>query len=94
MSEKNDELIAQAEVGEAAKQFMQGELGKIMLGLADQERELAQLEMEEINPDDPKAIRAVQARIWRAKSFREWLEGLVSDGDQAMRVWQQQEQES
>jgi len=88
-----DELIAHAELGEEAKNFLQGNLGKYLMGCADQELEQARIDFEGVDPNDPQAIREIQNRAWRAKKFGEWLVELVSNGENAKQVFLQQQQD-
>ena len=88
-----NELIAAAELGEKARDFLESELGKILIGLADQEIRVAEEALGEVDPDDPKKIRELQNNIKVGKWFTKWLLDLVQDGDQALSVFQQQRSE-
>lgn len=88
----NDELEAQAVLGDEAKRFLAGDLGKKMLDYASQEVEEAIIELENTDPSDQKKMWEIKNRIWRAKNFGGWLYELVQRGDEALRVYQQQKQ--
>ena len=94
MSEVNDELIAAAELGEEARNFLASDLGRLVLGLAQQEVELAKEKLLETEPTDSDAIRKLQFQAEFGRKFEEWLTGIVQDGEQSMIAFkQQQEQE-
>lgn len=89
----NEELEAEALLGDEAKRFLEGDLGKVLKGIAEQEVKKAILEFEEADLTDEKKVRDLQNRIWRASRFTGWLEELVERGEEALRALQQQKQE-
>lgn len=93
MDQSQQEMIAAAEMGEQARLFLESELGRCLIGLAQQDAEKAALELRTVDANDPKAIRDIQARVWRAESFEAYLRELVADGDNALQVFRQQHQE-
>lgn len=88
-----EELEAEALLGDEAKRFLEGDLGKVLKGIADQEVKKALIEFEEVDLTNEKKVRDLQNRIWRASRFTGWLEELVERGDEALRALQQQKQE-
>ena len=88
-----DELAAEAILGDEARRFLDGDLGKYMRGVAEQEIQEAILELEDADPEDKKKIREIQNKIWRARNFTGWLNELVQRGEEALRAFQQQKQE-
>ena len=88
-----DELIAEAELGEEAKNFIQGDLGRFLLGCANQEIEAAHEALEDVKPSEKEKIRELQNAVWRARSFTKWLVELVSRGENAIQSYKQQKQE-
>lgn len=87
------ELEAEAVMGDEAKRFLDGDLGRILRGIAEQEVKAAVLEFEDVDLTEEKKIRDLQNRIWRASRFTGWLEELVERGEEALRALQQQKQE-
>ena len=83
----NDELIAAAELGEEARMFIESDLGKVMLGLADQQVLAALDAMEDVDPTDTEAIRKLQNKAKMGRQFRAWLYELLDDGQNAMEVF-------
>ena len=86
-----DSLIAEAELGEEAKNFLGSALGKKILELADKEAENALLALGEVDPSKTEEIRRLQMDLKFGRSFAAWLVGIVSAGDQAISVWKQQQ---
>lgn len=84
-----DDLIAEAEIGEAAREFVESELGKCILGMARQEIEAAHMEFEDTKPTDTLAIMSLQNRLWRARAFEQWLCELVDKGNAALSIYRQ-----
>ena len=93
MTAETDQLIAEAELGEQARLFLDSELGKVMVGLADQEVLLAQELLGEVDPTNTKEITKLQNDIKVGRWFTKWLNELVAAGDQAISVFNQQKDE-
>lgn len=88
-----DELIAEAEIGERAQDFIDSDLGKVLIGMAEQEVLAAQQELETADPAKVTEIIRLQERIKLARQFPEWLQELVLRGEQAKLSWAQQKVE-
>ena len=89
---EHDALIAEAELGEEARKFMESDLGKVLLGLARQETGLAQIALETVAPTDIYKITTLQNQAWLGRKFEEWLFELVDKGESAMNVFRQQQE--
>lgn len=87
-----DTLIAESELGEEARNFLASDLGKCLIGLAQQELMEAQEKLERVDPDNKSEINKLQMQAWRGRSFENWLKGLVADGENAIQVFQQHQQ--
>ena len=95
MTEKTgtlDELIATAELGEEAKRFLESDLGKVMVGLAQQEADLAREALETVDPTDTKKITKLQNEVKVSRWFSQWLAELLHDGEAALSTYKQQQQ--
>lgn len=90
---QEDALIAEAVLGDEAKKFLEGDLGRYMKGVADQEVEEAIIDLQDTDPTDTKKVWEIKNRIWRARNFSTWLIELVQRGEEALRVYQQQKQD-
>lgn len=88
-----DVLIAEAEVGEEAKRFLDSDLGKAVMGIAAQNVELARIALGEIDPDDKKLILTLQNEIKNGLRFKQYVVDLFQSGEQAKEIYKQQRQE-
>jgi CHASE3 domain sensor protein len=84
-----DELIAEAEIGDAARKFIESDLGKAMLDKADQQLRAAQEALETVEPTKIEEIRALQNKAQIARNFGEWIVELIDRGDNALTQWNQ-----
>jgi hypothetical protein len=85
------ELLQRVGLGVEAEQFLGSNLGRYLIERAESERDDAVGELKEANAEDPKAIRNLQARIWRAESVQFWLADLINDGRNALHELQARE---
>ena len=83
-------LIAEAELGEEARAFLQSDLCKCLLGMAKQEVDAAQQGLEQVDPSDINKVRELQNKAWRGRQFEAWLTELIMNGDQALALYRQQ----
>ena len=89
MTESEQALIAEAEIGDEARRFTESELGKTLLGMADQEIRAAQEELETVDPTDTKRITALQNQAKTGRHFKDWLTELIDRGNSALEAWRQ-----
>ena len=82
----NDELIAEALIGDEAKKFIESDLGKVILGLAEQKTEAARIALETADPDDRKLILKLQNEAALGRMFKDWLNELFNAGENALEV--------
>ncbi len=90
----DDELIAEAEIGDEARKFVESDLGKTLLGMAQQEVAKAQEELETVDPSDTKKVVALQNQAKNGRNFETWLTELISKGEQALILWRQKQEET
>ena len=83
----DDELIAEAELGEEARSFLESDLGKCILGMAKQEVALAQEALETVSPLDSESIMELQQRAKLYRNFEQWLNELLDKGQTALEVF-------
>lgn len=86
----NDELIAEALIGDEAKRFLESDLGQVILGMAQQEVDAAVEKLKAVDPTDAKVIREIQNEVWRAEQFKGWLTELFHKGEAALQAFKQQ----
>ena len=82
-----DELSAEAEIGDAAKVFMESELGRTILGIAEQEAETARLGLETVDPENKKEITKLQNQAALGRMFKQWLVELFDKGNVALEIY-------
>lgn len=88
---EDEEQIAEALIGEEAKKFVESDLGRAVLGMAEQEVRDAQEKLLDVVPTDVQAIERLQAQARLGTSFRKWLEELITNGEHALVAWRQKE---
>lgn len=86
----SDELIADAELGDEAKRFLESDLGRCLVGMAQQEVMAAQEALETVDPNQAEEIRALQNKAKLGRQFDEWLHELVDQGNAALEAFRQQ----
>lgn len=95
MNEEIDDnaLIAEAELGERAREFLASELGRLMVGYADQDATDALTELVKISPTDTDGIRSLQTKAQMGQQFKMWLADTVTRGDNAIALFRAKRQE-
>lgn len=83
------ELIAEAELGDAAKKFIESDLGKCLVGMAAQEVMSAEKALGKIDPKDESGIVKLQNSVWLGEHFQQWLVELIDNGESAIEVFKQ-----
>lgn len=89
----NEELIATAELGEEARRFLESDLGKCLIGMAQQEVAAAQLELETVKPKNRNRIRELQNHARVGRWFEQWLMELLDKGNAALEVFKHEQKE-
>ena len=77
-------LQAEAILGKDAEEFLGSDIGRIMLARAVEEERHALEGLASVSPWRRRRISELQAQLWRARSFKEWLTELVITGQQAL----------
>ena len=78
------DLMDNAATGEAAKLFLQSGLGGYIAKCAAEEVEAATGDLIDVDPNDPKAIAALQMKIKVASTAIMWLTDAMTAGEHAM----------
>lgn len=76
-------LVAEADLGRQAKEFLQSDIGRYLLGCAQQEHQAALDGLKKTSPWRRRRITELQNQAWRAESFMGWLRELVIKGRSA-----------
>jgi len=86
----NEQLIAAAEIGDEARQFLESDLGKCILGMAEQDLAEAQEALERVDRMDADSIRILQERCRFARTFKDRIIELFGRGEDALQAFIQQ----
>lgn len=73
-------LLAEADLGLQAQEFMRSDLGRHLVGCAHQEIAEAQAALSTVAPWRRRRITDLQNRIWRANFLLSWLRELLLSG--------------
>lgn len=76
-------LIAEADLGVQARDFLRSDLGRHLVGCLQQEIVLAQEALASVHPWRWRRIRDLQNRVWRSKFMLSWLAELLTGGKSA-----------
>ena len=88
-----DDLVKEALIGDEARRFVESELGKAMLDLADKQLRASQEALETVDPSQTEKIRSLQNKAQIARNFGEWLVELIDMGEKALIIYKQQRDE-
>lgn len=75
-----DQLFHEAKLGIEAETFAHSDLGKYLIGRAEEERGLAIEKLLQTPAHDTFNIERLQAQAWRADSFQGWLAEAIQNG--------------
>lgn len=78
------ELVAEAVLGRDAEDFIQSDIGRYIIGCAEQESHEAMDQLKRVYPWRRRKIQELQNKIHRAESIQSWLAELVIKGKQAI----------
>jgi hypothetical protein len=83
---EDEENLAEAELGEAARAFVQSDLGKCVIGMARQDAEAALAKLSTVDPNDSLKIVELQREAAFGNRFEQYLSELIHRGDNALAV--------
>lgn len=86
----NAELVAEAILGKDAEEFLNTELGRYLVGRAEQEAADAMHQLKSVYSWRRKKIQELQNKVWRAESVQQWIADLIISGRQAMETLDEQ----
>ena len=78
------EMLAEAVLGKDAEDFVKSDIGKYIIGCAEQEAQEATNKLKNVYPWRTRKITELQNKIWRAESIQTWLAELIIKGRQAI----------
>jgi len=79
----NTELFAEAIIGRDAEDFVNSDIGRYVIGCAEQEANEAIAQLKNVYPWRRRKITELQNKIWRAESIQTWISELIIKGRQA-----------
>lgn len=79
-------LYAEAVLGRDAAEFLASDIGRYIIGRCEQEIAEAQDQLSTVAWWRHRRIKQLQNQVWRARSMRDWLAELVTNGHQAEQV--------
>jgi hypothetical protein len=80
MSEQADVTMAEARFGIEVEQFLSSDIGRYMVGRAENEEHEALQALAQVDPIDAKKVERLQNQVWRARSIQQWLAQAVQAG--------------
>jgi len=78
-----DTLIAEAQVGQEAEDWLNSELGRYAVGCANQDIQEAMDQLKRVDPDDSKMIRDLQLKITSRELAIRWIMEMIDRGNDA-----------
>lgn len=76
-------LVAEADLGRQVKEFLHSDIGRYLLGCAQQEHQAALEALKTTSPWRRRRITQLQNQAWRAENFMGWLRELLIRGSAA-----------
>ena len=80
----SQELFAEAILGRDAEDFVQSDIGKYLIGCAEQEAQEAMEQLKHVYSWRRRKIMELQNKIWRAESVQSWIAEIIIKGKQAI----------
>lgn len=78
-----EQMVAEAAVGDAFATWSQSDIGRYIIGRAEQHEISVLREMAETNPQDAAAIARLQAEAKAPALLIQWIEEAMFQGEQA-----------
>jgi len=75
-----DLALAEARFGIEVEHFLKTEVGRFLIGRAELDEREALEELGLVDPEDPKAIRAVQFKLQVARAVPRWIRDAIQSG--------------
>lgn len=76
-------FVAEADMGRQAREFAESDVGRYIIGCAQQEIADAQEKLERTMPWRRRRIQELQNQAWRARTLLAWIRGLIESGKAA-----------
>ena len=89
MSDDRQQLLGDITLGIEVEAFLTSDIGKYLVRRAEEELLNATELLTKVDPENPKEIRELQTRIWRANSVQQWMAEAIQSGWNAENTLQQ-----
>lgn len=89
--QQTEALVDQAVLGKQVEAFMKTDIGKYLDARMESEYLDAVEALTDADPEDAKAVRAAQNKIWCVRSLRMWLESAIISGLKAQQILEDRE---
>jgi len=76
-------LIVEVDLGDQAREFLRGDLGRHLVGCLQQELDEAQAQLNKTASWRRRKIQDLQNRVWRSQFMMAWLRDLILSGKAA-----------
>jgi hypothetical protein len=73
-------MVAEADMGRQAREFLSSDIGRYLLGCAQQEHQEAVEKLKRVAFWRVRKVRELQNQAWRAESFMLWMRDLLIRG--------------
>ena len=83
-----DPVVRTATLGKQVEDFLNTDIGKYLIGRAEEESQQALDKLKVVSPWRRTRIRDLQAQVWRAESFQQWLGNAIVEGQHALEMLQ------
>ena len=77
-------LMAEAVLGRDVEDFCRSDIGRYLIGRANQEIEVATMQLKRVLPWRRRKIQDLQNQIWRGEQLKEWLLEQIQAGKTAV----------
>jgi len=84
----DDPLVRTATFGRQVEDFLATDIGKYLVGRAEQEAKDALDKLKVTSPWRHNRIRDLQAMVWQAENFQQWLGNAIVEGRHALQMLQ------
>lgn len=83
IDDRERELFAVAQLGIKTQQFMNTEVGRMMIGYAEQEIHMHALALLDVSPDDHEKVQEHRFKAHVAMLFKQFLDEAINSGEAA-----------
>ena len=84
MLSPDDPLVRWATFGRQVEDFLEGPIGSYLVKKAEEQSQEAMGKLKVVDPEDPKAVRALQNAVVVADSIMAWLGDAINEGQGAL----------